>query len=1005
MIRPRQAQKQPLPPRRRSLALLLAALALCVGSLFPSMALADDVADEADVQFGLGAERYQAGDFTHALAYFLASNRLARNRNVLFNIARCYEQLKQFPEAHRYYSRALDGETDASAISRTTEAISRISPHVAILQIVSDPPGAKIYLDRKDLGERGTAPQKLALPPATYRVVAELEGWEDALSEPVEIVIGAERSVQLRLRRIVGTIRVSGPPGAELRLDADNTQVICRAPCDAVAPPGQHTVILSKQGYRTVRLPVSVAAQKVSSIQPDLVPETGSLVVNADERDAAIEVDGATLGFTPAILNVPVGPHRVRVSLRGFVAVERDVLIQASRQTHLEVQLISSDAVEAASRVTESVDDAPASVSLISSLELRAMRYPTLAEALRGVRGVYTSDDRGYEALGFRGFSRPGAYGNRVLITMDGVPLNDDWIWSSYVGSDLRTDLEDIDRIEVVRGPGSVLYGTSAFSGVVNLVTRSRDVPTSREVGLSVSGAGAARARARITQRFGSAAGVWASLAAGRSEGREFFFPEYVADGPSEVAGNSRGADGARYGTLTGRAWWKDISLAWSLHHHDKRLPTGQFETLLGDQRTHQADTRGFVEARAEPKIGQFVTSLTRLHANLYTYRGFFARAADAGGVEYNKYDSVWGGVEQRFVLAPSSAFTASVGGELQTHPDARQRGGTETEGQYQDDSQNFVLGAVYATVDARPIKDLKVSAGGRFDYYSREIVGTDTGEGAETLRVVNQSFNPRLALIARPYEGGNLKIIAGKAFKAPSVYEYSYNGVGQVRSENLKPENAYSAEIELSQRIGRSITGTASVFSNYVTDLISLEPGPPGPDGEENIRFENTDTPVGTYGVEFELRREWREGWMVAGSYSFQRSQYLAQASLSGLLEFQRSAAYREVPNAPEHLASLRAAVPILSRALSLMTRVSFEGPRYDTNDRVDLPTQSRTESGIFWDFVFSGSEARWGINYSLGVYNAFDSRARYPVSNEFRQRTIPVTGRSLLAAASVTF
>ena len=115
-------------------------------------ARADDVADEADLMFTLGAERYQAGDYPHALAYFLASNRLARNRNVLFNIARCYEQLKQFPEAHRYYSRALEGEPDTAAVARINEALTRISPHIAVLQIVSDPPGARIYLDRKDLG-------------------------------------------------------------------------------------------------------------------------------------------------------------------------------------------------------------------------------------------------------------------------------------------------------------------------------------------------------------------------------------------------------------------------------------------------------------------------------------------------------------------------------------------------------------------------------------------------------------------------------------------------------------------------------------------------------------------------------------------------------------------------------------------------------------------------------------------------------------------------------------
>jgi hypothetical protein len=86
-------------------------------------------------------------------------------------------------------------------------------------------------------------------------------------------------------------------------------------------------------------------------------------------------------------------------------------------------------------------------------------------------------------------------------------------------------------------------------------------------------------------------------------------------------------------------------------------------------------------------------------------------------------------------------------------------------------------------------------------------------------------------------------------------------------------------------------------------------------------------------------------------------------------------------------------------------MSRLSLEGQRFDTNDTVRDSPQKRTENAILWDVVFSGNERRWGLDYSIGVYNAFDSRARYPVSNEFRQRSIPITGRSLLAAASLSF
>src|SRR5207253_293244 len=121
--------------------------------------------------------------------------------------------------------------------------------------------------------------------------------------------------------------------------------------------------------------------------------------------------------------------------------------------------------------------------------------------------------------------------------------------------------------------------------------------------------------------------------------------------------------------------------------------------------------------------------------------------------------------------------------------------------------------------------------------------------------------------------------------FKAPSIYELSYNAVGQASSRNLRPENAYSGEIELSQRVDRNVVLTAAAFANYVTDLISLNDGPVAADGSQTIQFVNAPTPVGTLGAELEARRDWKDGWMVAGSYSFQRSAYLASSNLGDLL------------------------------------------------------------------------------------------------------------------------
>ncbi len=968
------------------------ALALCLALCAPTGASADDVADEADLEFTLGGAAYQKGDFQSALEHFLSSNRLVPNRNVMFNIAHTYERMKRYADAFRWYVRSQDGENDPATRARIEQALREMAPNVAVLRVETDPPGAKIYLDRKDLGERGNSPQRLGLAPGRYTVIAELAGYEDARSEPVTVRTGQEARVSLKLVRILGTVHVAADmSGARVHVDSEDAPVACETPCDVQVPPGRHTLFVTRPGAQTATALVDVSPRSTLSVRPQIVPLTGTLVVDADERDALIEVDGKPQGFSPAVITVAVGAHRVRVSLKGFRTVEQAVTMAPNETERLNVELAGVTQVEAASRTAETSDDAPGSVSIIPYQELRAMRYPTVAEALRGTRGVYVSDDRSYVSLGFRGFGRPGDYGDRTLVLLNGQPMNDDWLWSSYVGYDLRTDLDDVERIEVVRGPGSVLYGTGAFSGVVNVVTRGTDEPPGGEVGVSAVGDGVARARVRAQTRFGDHGGVWTSVSAGHSSGRDFYFPEYAADGPPSVAGNARGVDGFDVATWTGQARWEFLKLQWSLNSHRKTLPTGEFETLLGDADTRQTDTRAMAELRAEPKIAPWLEWLTRLHANYYAYRGQFAHAPENGGLEYDTFDGQWVGLEQRFVYKPVEQVRVTVGGEVQGHFNVHQFTTTDVNGVQVDDTRNFSLVAGYAVADVLPAEWLKIEGGARIDDYS----------------TFGSAISPRAAVIARVTRDDNIKMRAGEAFRAPSDYELYYVAPGgQLSNPNLSPEHEYSAEIEYSHRFSTTWSGLLAVYQNLITDLIALRNvGAPLADGTQDYEYQHTDAPVATHGLETELRREWKEGWMVAASYSYQHSAYVASTGLGDVLEQNPKAGLRQVPNAPDHMGSIKAAVPILQRALELATRLTVEGPRWDRNDQDGNPPQGHTEPVVLWDVVLSGSEPRWRLSYAFGVYNVFDWRWSVPVSFEFRQTTILQDGRTFLATGALGF
>jgi hypothetical protein len=122
-------------------------------------------------------------------------------------------------------------------------------------------------------------------------------------------------------------------------------------------------------------------------------------------------------------------------------------------------------------------------------------------------------------------------------------------------------------------------------------------------------------------------------------------------------------------------------------------------------------------------------------------------------------------------------------------------------------------------------------------------------------------------------------------------------------------------------------------------------------------------------------------------------------------LFGFEGSPAYRRVANSPEHLASVKGALPILGRALTLASRLSVESGRFDRHEAVGDEPQGKTEPFAIWDVVLTGSEERHGFSWAAGVYNAFDWRYALPVSVEFTQRRIAQDGRSFLLSGELKF
>ena len=981
-------------------------------------AWADGVADEADLQFTVGADAYSKGDFTGALQHFLASNRLVPNRNVMFNIARAYEQLGRFPDAYRYYVDAQRGESaDTKLKGDVVAALARIGPRVAVISVETTPPGATVFLDRRDLGSVGSTPAQLGLKAGTYTIIVELEGYEPQTFEKSPVAVGETKPLKVDLVLITGKVEISGNAGSSVRIDDEHGPIACVVPCSLDLPPGQHIAYFERTGFTVAPQTFTIAPRQTVRASASSVAVVGSLLVSADEPNALIEIDGKAFGFTPTVIsNVPVGKRTVRVSLRGYEPVVQEIEIRTNAQTDMrDLVLIPQRSVSAASRETESIDDAPASVTVISAQELEAFGYPTILEALRGVRGYAVSFDSIYGNAAVRGLGQANDFSNRLLVLSDGAVLNENILYQPFIHYDGRTDLGDVDRIEIVRGPSSVLYGTGAVSGVVNLVMKGRDEPEGVHAQVSSYDNSTARVRVGFTKRFGTKSGVWASLAGADSQGRDVALR--FDDGTGVVAPHvTSGFDKFKSYTFTSKAWLDDLSLQVFGTSRENTIPTGNYSSRFGDTRSYGADARILAELKYDHKLSKRAQLLLRAHVNYAYYKLDYwydddpamptLGTADTNNYE-EKYNSVWQGAEARLSLQLAKGLKLAIGSDAVFHTKVKMLTGNIDKddgslGTILDVQAPYQVVAGSALLDFTPSKQLRIQAGARFDYWNLQG-NQHAAPGEDSGATSFPALSPRLAVIVKPDASNIIKLLGGTAFRAPSAYEFYYNddGTTQVASslcgDTLKPETIYSLEAEATHRFSKDWAGLVSVYGTVARDVVETVAvgdacaAQTGSDAAA-IYYKNAAVDQRSVGVDLEARRELRGGIMASAQYGYVFGRYASSPNADPALPQSTV-----LPNAPSQYAGFKVMFPIVQNTLGAAFRGALEDRR-----RLDTTVTERTERAFVADAVVSGVAGRYGVRYAVGVYNIFNWQYSLPAV-PYASPVMPQNGRSFMFSLTI--
>ncbi len=962
---------------QRSLAL---ALVLSLHGL-PAFSQESASADEADVEFRLGNEAFLKGDYDRALSHYFASNRLVPNNNVLYNAARAYEASGRLVEAYRYYQGYLPSAT-GDEVAEVTKAIKRIRKGIAIITVTSSPEGAAVFLDRKDLGSYGVTPVDVPVKPGEYKVMVERFGYEATEGEVRKVSAGESAVVDAKLSRREGSLTLRGKAGKiSLRIGDDAPREI-EIPATIKVAAGAQILEFSAPGFATQRVELDIEENKTLETDVVLERQRGSVIVQSSEANSAVLLDGEVVGFTPAVIAATVGAHELKIRSQGFEGFTQQIDVESDARLEVTAELIPVTEVASASRVAERVKDAPAAVSLISAREIEAFAYTGTADALAGSPGLFYSNDRVYDTIGTRGYGPQGTYGNRVVVQIDGHTMNDSWVDASYHQFELLSDIYGIDRLELVKGPNSVLYGSGAFQGVIGLVSPELDDPyaTSR-VGVGGVSSTGARAYAHIREPFENG-GVSVSAGFTGSPGLDVFSESRVgsAEAPD---GFARDVGGFETYTLRGSAQWGNLKLLTHFNSRNQQSPLGAFSTIFGDDRTREQDSRGYADLRHRVGLSDSVELETRAMLDYYGYQGDFAYEPADGGLLKDRFTGVWVTGEVRLNLRPFEGALWSVSAELARHLKHDLTSEDEVDGRLLDIKTPFWKTSAAVTLRQNFNEYVSLWAGARYDLWLFDSLGT--GGNADAKQISN--VNPRVALIVHPWETGTVKTMLGRGFRAPSVYELTYRSVTQIAAPDLEPETIYSGEIEFSEELPEGFTASTNIYVNRIGNRIERT----GSETEvDPLKFANIDGELWTAGTEFELRRAFLRGWMASAQYSLQTTR---EGEIGDLFSSRG-----EIENSPTHLAALKLAVPAVERYLIVANRVRLEVGRMDR-------TGAEIDPAVLWDIVFSGAFKSIPVHYAMRVQNALDWRFANPGDDDLQDVRIPQPGRTFILDLSAEF
>lgn len=613
-----------------------------------------------------------------------------------------------------------------------------------------------------------------------------------------------------------------------------------------------------------------------------------------------------------------------------------------------ELEGLLRQPVYAASKLAQASADAPVAMTVLTAGDIRTYGWRTLAEVLNAARGVLLREDRTYSYIGVRGFGRPGDFSQRVLITVDGMRINDAVYDQALPGREFPLEVGLIERVEFIPGPGSSFYGPNAMVAVVNVVTKSAG---DLGGGNASFGLGSHQSRS-LSLRQGLTPGPGALVFGVHVEkrpGGDLYFAEF--DDGTGTRGVVRGADRERDHKLFAK-WrlgaWQAMAL-WS--ERTKNVPTAYYGTDLGVPAPVSDRYAAFdLQWRGG---GGAPDALARLSYVDYAFRGSFPYGAD---VQVDRAAARWLVAEGSWVFRGWAGHRVVLGGEVHRNLAQHQSGyivGANPQALFDLRGRSLRLGA-YVNDEWTLAPAWRAVLGARWDRHT----------GGST------SVTPRVALFWQPTPALSIKWVDGRAYREPSAFETQYDdGSSQVGNPALGAEQVRAREWVFDWRASHSLRLAGSWFHNRFSELIDPQVDP----ASGLAQYQNT-AGARTRGVELEADFIAANGWRVRASWAALRTREIALAA--------------PLVNAPRSLSKLHSSLPLPWHGAVLGVEWLRVGQRR-TLQGATLPSHSVL--GLTARLAPAGTP--WSL--SAGLSNALNTAYADPAGPEHAQDTLSRDGR----------